>query len=59
MQNALNNDVPVRVAALVYMLFANLILGAAKRHLEKGRVVIFAAGTGNPFFIRIPPRWCV
>ena len=22
----------------------------AKRHIEKGRVVIFAAGTGNPFF---------
>jgi len=22
----------------------------AERHLEKGRVVIFAAGTGNPFF---------
>src|SRR5882762_5486431 len=22
----------------------------ALRHLEKGRVVIFAAGTGNPFF---------
>ena len=22
----------------------------AKRHMEKGRVVIFAAGTGNPFF---------
>ena len=22
----------------------------AKRHLEKGRIVIFAAGTGNPFF---------
>ncbi|POA46214.1 UMP kinase, partial [Pseudomonas sp. GW460-R15] len=22
----------------------------AQRHLEKGRVVIFAAGTGNPFF---------
>jgi uridylate kinase len=22
----------------------------ASRHLEKGRVVIFAAGTGNPFF---------
>ena len=22
----------------------------AIRHLEKGRVVIFAAGTGNPFF---------
>jgi uridylate kinase len=22
----------------------------AARHMEKGRVVIFAAGTGNPFF---------
>ena len=22
----------------------------AKRHLEKGRLVIFASGTGNPFF---------
>lgn len=26
------------------------ILRRATRHLEKGRVVIFAAGTGNPFF---------
>ena len=26
------------------------IVGRANRHLEKGRVVIFAAGTGNPFF---------
>jgi uridylate kinase len=26
------------------------ILRRALRHLEKGRVVIFAAGTGNPFF---------
>ena len=26
------------------------IRGRAIRHLEKGRVVIFAAGTGNPFF---------
>lgn len=26
------------------------ILRRAVRHLEKGRVVIFAAGTGNPFF---------
>jgi len=26
------------------------IRGKAIRHLEKGRVVIFAAGTGNPFF---------
>ncbi|MCL2403721.1 MAG: UMP kinase [Coriobacteriia bacterium] len=26
------------------------IRGRAQRHLEKGRVVIFAAGTGNPYF---------
>ncbi|MEM8709015.1 MAG: UMP kinase, partial [Actinomycetota bacterium] len=26
------------------------IPGRANRHLDKGRVVIFAAGTGNPFF---------
>jgi uridylate kinase len=26
------------------------IVRKAKRHLEKGRVVIFSAGTGNPFF---------
>ena len=30
----------------------------AIRHLEKGRVVIFGAGTGNPFFSTIPPRLC-
>ncbi|NLC33880.1 MAG: UMP kinase [Erysipelothrix sp.] len=27
-----------------------VIVRRAKRHLEKGRVVIFAAGTGNPYF---------
>jgi uridylate kinase len=26
------------------------IRGRALRHLEEGKVVIFAAGTGNPFF---------
>ena len=25
----------------------------AQRHLEKGRIVIFGAGTGNPFFTTI------
>ena len=30
----------------------------AIRHLEKGRVVIFAAGTGNPFFRPTPPPRC-
>ncbi len=28
----------------------------AMRHLEKGRIVIFAAGTGNPFFRTRRPR---
>ena len=28
----------------------------AMRHLEKGRVVIFGAGTGNPFFTPIRER---
>ena len=32
------------------MLFRSFIRRRAVRHLEKGRVVIFAAGTGNPYF---------
>ncbi len=28
----------------------SFIIRRAKRHLEKGRVVVFAAGTGNPYF---------
>ena len=28
----------------------SFIVRRAKRHLEKGRVVVFAGGTGNPFF---------
>ncbi|KEG25284.1 hypothetical protein EH33_02775 [Mycobacterium tuberculosis] len=28
----------------------------AVRHLEKGRVVIFGAGMGLPYFRRIPPQ---
>ena len=31
----------------------------AIRHLEKGRVVIFASGTGNPFFTTRGPRWAL
>jgi len=26
------------------------IVRRARRHLEKGRVVVFAGGTGNPYF---------
>ena len=53
MQDALEAaGVPTRVmTALEMRNVAELyIRRRAERHLEKGRVVIFAAGTGNPFF---------
>lgn len=42
---------PARVmsALMVSSVAEPFIRGRALRHLEKGRVVIFAAGTGNPF----------
>ncbi len=45
-------DVPVRVQTAIEMkeVAEPYIRRKAIRHLEKGRVVIFAAGTGNPFF---------
>jgi uridylate kinase len=44
--------VPTRVMASISMqqVAEPYIRRRAIRHLEKGRVVIFAAGTGNPFF---------
>jgi uridylate kinase len=53
MQEALENEgVGVRVQSAIKMeeIAENFIVRRAIRHLEKGRVVIFAAGTGNPFF---------
>jgi uridylate kinase len=43
---------PTRVQTAIGMseLAEPYIRLRAKRHLEKGRIVIFAAGTGNPFF---------
>ena len=45
-------DVPTRVQTAIEMKeFAEpFIRRRAIRHLEKGRVVLFAGGTGNPFF---------
>ncbi len=45
-------DVPTRVmtAINVQEVAEPYIRRRAIRHLEKGRVVVFAAGTGNPFF---------
>jgi uridylate kinase len=44
--------VPTRVLSAIEMRAVSepYIRRRAIRHLEKGRVVIFAAGTGNPFF---------
>ena len=53
MQDALERiGVSTRVQSAIPMptVCEPLIRRRAERHLEKGRVVIFAAGTGNPFF---------
>lgn len=53
MQNALEKaGVQVRVLSAIPMsaVCEPYIRRKASRHMEKGRVVIFAAGTGNPFF---------
>jgi uridylate kinase len=53
LQDALEQmDVPSRVQTSIAMqqIAEPYIRRRAIRHLEKGRVVIFAAGTGNPFF---------
>ena len=44
--------IPVRVQTAIEMraVAEPYIRGRAIRHLEEGRVVIFGAGTGNPFF---------
>ncbi len=53
MQSALEKaGVPTRVQSAIAMAAISepYIRRRAIRHMEKGRVVIFAAGTGNPFF---------
>jgi uridylate kinase len=53
LQNALEKfDISTRVQSAIEMkeVAEPFIRRRAIRHLEKGRVVIFAAGTGNPFF---------
>lgn len=53
MQDALEHiGRPVRVmsALKINQVCEDYIRRRAIRHLEKGRVVVFAAGTGNPFF---------
>ncbi len=53
MQDALERmDVSTRVmsALRINQVCEDYLRRRAMRHLEKGRVVLFAAGTGNPFF---------
>jgi uridylate kinase len=66
MQNALEQigvDTRVQSAIPMASISEPYIRRRAMRHMEKGRVVIFAAGTGNPFFttdtqLRFArPRW--
>jgi|TARA_B110000003_G_scaffold140438_1_gene142055 uridylate kinase len=47
-----NNEVPTRLqtAIKIEAIAEPYIKRKATRHLEKGRVVIFGCGTGNPFF---------
>ncbi|HEC90564.1 MAG TPA: UMP kinase [Alphaproteobacteria bacterium] len=46
------NDVPTRVLSAIpmSMVCEPYVRRRAIRHMEKGRLVIFTAGTGNPFF---------
>lgn len=53
MQEALEHvgtEVRVQSAIKMEAICETFIVRRAQRHLEKGRIVIFAAGTGNPFF---------
>ena len=54
LQSALENyvNIPTRVLSAIEMrqIAEPYIRRRAIRHLEKGRIVIFAGGTGNPFF---------
>ena len=46
----LDCDVRVQTAIAMHQVAEPYIRNRAMRHLEKGRVVIFGCGTGNPFF---------
>jgi uridylate kinase len=47
---SVNQEVRVQTAIAMAQVAEPFIPRRAIRHLEKGRVVVFAAGTGNPYF---------
>ena len=58
LQSALeNNDIPTRLQSAINMeaIAEPFIKRRATRHLEKGRVVIFGSGTGNPCLLYTSP----
>ena len=48
--NQLGSETRVMTAIDINKIAEPYIRGRAVRHLEKGRIVLFGAGTGNPFF---------
>lgn len=53
MQEALEHigvDTRLQTAIKMEQIAESFVVRRARRHLEKGRVVVFSAGTGNPFF---------
>ncbi len=62
LQDALKNrglDARVQSALNIEQVVEPYIRPKALRYLEEGKVVVFAAGTGNPFSPPIPPLRCV
>lgn len=47
---SLGADVRVQTAIAMHQVAEPYIRNKAVRHMEKGRIVIFGCGTGNPFF---------
>ncbi|MGN0607816.1 MAG: UMP kinase [Oscillospiraceae bacterium] len=47
---SLGTDVRVQTAIAMHQVAEPYVRNKAVRHLEKGRIVIFGCGTGNPFF---------
>jgi len=61
LQNALERaglETRVQTAIEMREVAEPFILRRALRHLEKGRILIFAGGTGNPYFSTTQPRRC-
>jgi len=50
LEESFQKEARVLSAVSVHSVAEDFVRGRAVRHLEKGRIVIFAGGTGNPYF---------